>query len=158
MVLKFIKGLNERSLNIIIRILDIMIVIAIASLVMCLIFVITGNMARLPFMTSLGLVCLIIFLINAVVLITVLVILSICLFIDAVKRDGLIKLFKRHIKTFTLFFISLMVINYIKHKNLEWVKSLWPSFLVISSLFLKTEIGMLNKEIEKLNSLQAPLD
>lgn len=157
MILNLIKSLNQRT-KIIGTILDILIITTIASLVMCLVFGAIGMLAKLSFMTSLAGFCFLIFLITAVVLITIGIILLICFIINAIKRDGLKKLIKRYIKTFFLSFIILTVIHFIRYKNPEWIKSSLYSLLITFSLFFKTEVSIFSKEIDQEHSFDDPSD
>lgn len=105
-------------------------------------------------MTSLAGYCLLLFLITAVVLMAVGCILLISFFIDTIKRDGLKKLLKKQIKTFTLAFIVIMIINFIRYKNLEWIKSFLDSLLITLALFFTIQADMFRKEVEQENSLK----
>lgn len=158
MILNLIKRLNQRTKNIIGTIFDILIKTVIASLLMCFVFAAIGKFANLSFMTSLGGFCFLIFFITICVLITIGIFILISFIIDAIRRDGIKKLIKSHFKTFTISFAFLIVIHFIKYKNLEWVKSFLYSLLITLSLFFKTEASMSSKEIEQEYSLNVPSD
>ena len=149
MLLNLIKRLNQRTKYIIGTILNILLIAVVISLVMCLVLGVIGNIAKLSFMISLAGFCFLLFLITAGVLISICIILLITFIIDIVKRDGLKKLLKKHVKTFTLPFFILMVINFIKYKNLEWIEAFQYSLLITLFLIFKTEVDMINKELEK---------
>lgn len=158
MILNLIKRLTQRTKNIIGTILDILIIVTVASLVMCLVFGVIGKLAKLPFMTSLAGFCFLIFLITAGALMTISIILLICFIIDIINRGGLKELLKRQIKTFMLSFIVIIVIRFIKYKNLEWVESFSYSLLATLSMLFKTEASMFSKEIEQEYLLNPTFD
>jgi len=149
MILNSLKKLNERTKNIIGTTIQILIITVIASLVLCLIFLSIGHFAKLSFMTSLGGICFLTFLITGGVLIIVGIILIFCLIIDAIKRDGLKKLLKRILPTFIVSYIILTVIFFIKHGNLDWTDALLFSFMATLPSFLRTEIELLKKEMDQ---------
>jgi len=111
MILNFLKSLNERTKNIISWIINILIVTVISSLILCLIIGSIGHFANLSFMISLAGVCFLTFLITTVAMIAVIIILSFCLIVYVIKRDGLKKSFKKLILTFGLSSIILLIIH-----------------------------------------------
>jgi hypothetical protein len=155
MILNFINRLNPRTKNIIGITFHILIIVAIASLVLCIVFGAIGEFAKLAFMKSLMGFCFIIFIITAGVLIAVGIVLLICFIIDAIRQDGLKKLLKGLIKTFSISFIISMVIHFIKYKNLEWIITFQYSLIITFSVFFNTAVG---KFIEQKNSFNDSSD
>lgn len=149
MGLNLLKKLNERTINIIDTIIQIMIKTVIVSLILCLIFGAIGQFTNLSFMISLAGVCFFTFFISIVVLITVTIILLSCFIIYVIKRDGIKKLLKRLIPSFTISFIILIIIYFIKHKKLEWIEAVLYSLPITLSWFSLTEIIMLYKEMKQ---------
>jgi len=158
MALIFFKRLNQRTKNIIGTILSIVIITWTVSLVMLIVFGAIGKLAKLSFMTSLGRVCLFTFMIALGVMMPIAIILLICFIIDEIKRDGLKKLLKRLLKTLTPLFIIVLVINFFKHKKLEWIDSLFYSLTITLIMFFKTEIDIFNEKREQEYSLNASSD
>jgi hypothetical protein len=155
MILNFINRLNPRTKNIIGITFHTLIIVAIASLVLCIVFGVIGEFAKLTFMKSLMGFCFIIFIITAGVLITIGIILLFCFIVDAIRQDGLKKLLKGLIKTFSLSFITSMVIHLIKYKNLQWIITFQYSLIITFSVFLNTAVG---KFIEQKNSFNDSSD
>lgn len=155
MLSNLIKKLSQRSQNIIGAILSILIITAIASMLACIIFAVIGKLSKLSFMTSLAGFCFLIFRVIAVILAPVIIIILTSFIIDAFIRDGFKKLLIRILKNFTVAFILIMFFNFIKYKNLEWIKSILYAMMITLLLFSKTEVDLFIEEKEKEQSSSA---
>ena len=152
MLSNLIKKLSQRTQNIIGTILGILIITAIASVLICIIFAVIGKLVKLSFMTSLAGFCFSIFLITVGVLAPVIIILLTSFVIDAIIRDGFNKLFIRLLKKFTVAFILVIVFYFIKDKNFEWIKSILYALMITLLLFFKTEVDIFIEVKEKEQS------
>lgn len=136
-----IKKLSHRTLTIINSIISISALVCIASLILCLIIGIIGKLTKFSFMTSLAGFFLLTFLITTVVPLTFAILILISFIIDSIKA-GMVKiLLKSFVKTFVFSFVMILVIKFIKHKNLQWIESLLYSLPMTACLFFKDKVS-----------------
>lgn len=143
---------EEHSKDIIGTIFDILMLTITTSLVMSIIFAI-AILAKLTFFKYLMLLSLLVFFITAGGLMIIGTIQLIRFIRIVIKGGRLKKVLRRVIVIYTLSFIILIIINFIIHKNLEWIEIAMHSVLITLPISVSTEVVMFCKEIKKDLSL-----
>ncbi|MFL0248674.1 hypothetical protein [Candidatus Clostridium stratigraminis] len=149
---------DEPSKDIIGTIFDILMKTAIASLVLFFIFAAILIFAKYTFFKYLMIFSLLVFLLTAGGLIIVGTIMVFTFIRIIIKGGRLKEVLKRFILISTLSFIILIIINFIKYKNPEWIEAFLKSLLISLPTFLSIETFMLYKEIKKEYSLNTSPD